>query len=81
MIPAPPDSPSPAVQPSAAELPPVVLESPSAAPAPVQTAAARPAAKTSDSDRLGTLVKLLLAGAVLLGVGGGTGLYLTRSHR
>jgi hypothetical protein len=59
----------------------VVLESPSPSPAPAQTAAARPAAKSSGSDRLDTLVKLLLAGAVLLGVGGGTGLYLTRSHR
>jgi predicted lipid-binding transport protein (Tim44 family) len=59
----------------------VVLESPSPSPAPAQTTAAKPAAKTSDSDRVGTLVQLLLAGAVLLGVGGGTGLYLTRSHR
>jgi len=48
-------------------------------PSPVATPAAKAVAKTSQSDRLSRMVRLLLAAAVLLGVGGGAGLYLTRS--
>jgi hypothetical protein len=47
----------------------------------VATAAAKPAATTSSSDRLGRLVRLLLVAAALLGIGGAAGLYYTRSTR
>jgi hypothetical protein len=82
IIPAPSDQPaSPlAVQP-AGPLPPIELGSAEPSPSPVATAAAKSAASTSGSDRLTRLVRLLLVGALLLGIGGGAGLYLTRSAR
>jgi hypothetical protein len=45
------------------------------------TAATKNAASTSSPDRLTRLVELLLAAAVLLGIGGGYGLYATSDRR
>lgn len=59
----------------------VVEESPTAEP--TQTAAAKPTASTTKTgtNRLTRLIELLLAAAVLLGVGGAYGLYATSDKR
>jgi hypothetical protein len=59
------------------------LEPPSAEPssAAPSTAPARAAAKTTDSHRLSHAIELLLAAAVLLGIGGGYGLWVTSEKR
>jgi len=57
------------------------LDSP--VPTPDTTTAARPAASTTTSPgrRFKRLIELLLAGALLLGVGGAYGLYATSDRR
>jgi hypothetical protein len=81
VIPAPPDSPQPVstVSPS----PIGVLESPSpeVTAAAVQHASTKPAASTSGTSRATRLIELLLAAAVLLGIGGGYGLWVTSEKR
>jgi hypothetical protein len=60
------------------------LESPTDQPSPTQVATAastKNAASSSSPDRLTRLVELLLGAAVLLGIGGGYGLYATSDRR
>jgi hypothetical protein len=47
----------------------------------VQKAAVKTAASTTGTSRLTRLVELLLAAAVLLGIGGGYGLWVTSERR
>jgi hypothetical protein len=81
VIPAPSYSPSP---PSTASPSPIGgLESPSpeVTAAAVQHTNATPAASTSGTSRMTRLIELLLAAAVLLGIGGGYGLWVTSEKR
>ena len=50
-------------------------------PAAVQHASTKAAASTSGTDRTTRLIELLLGGAVLLGIGGGYGLWVTSDKR
>lgn len=50
-------------------------------PAPTDGAGTEPVAESEPLDPLNRLVQLAVAAAVLLGVGGGAGLYLTRKGR
>ncbi|MBK5308256.1 MAG: hypothetical protein JJD92_16355 [Frankiaceae bacterium] len=81
VIPAPSDSPAaPAGPPS--PLPALESPSPQLTVGPVETANAKPAASTSSgTSRTTKLVVLLLVAAVLLGIGGGYGLWVTSDKR
>jgi hypothetical protein len=82
VIPAPSDAapatsgPPPQVDTSPIPLESLVPESPD----PTTTPAAATTPKRDDSDGLTRIVQLLVAAAAVLGIGGGVGLYLTRSH-
>jgi hypothetical protein len=60
-------------------LPPINLASAEPSPEPTRAAPTK-ATDDAGSDGLTNLVKLLIAAAVLLGLGGAIGLYATRSH-
>jgi hypothetical protein len=81
VIPAPTGLPSPSAVASPDVLPSVVASPVELSPEPSPSPVAVPAQEKRDTgSRLNRLVQLLLGGAVLLGLAGGTGLYLTRSH-
>jgi hypothetical protein len=55
--------------------------SPELSAAPVEQETTTPAAAKSGTSRATRLIELLLAGAVLLGIGGGYGLWVTSDKR
>ncbi|MCW2615656.1 MAG: hypothetical protein JWN08_2650, partial [Frankiales bacterium] len=74
----------PAAGPSPAPVPSVAADrgaSPSALPPSVPAPSAVAVTGTDDEGELASLAALAVGGAVLLGLAGGTGLYLTREHR
>ena len=81
VIPAPADSPPPVSTASPSPIGALESPSPEVTAAAVTRQSARPAAATSGTSRTTRLIELLVVAAVLLGIGGGYGLWVTSEKR